>query len=212
MKAQVFKRRRADLNASFDQRGFKNEFTFASQDSVKILSDQVTKLATQIGTIDTALKPLAQSLGRAPDTAAAQAQLQSLQSLSATVQAQVQSIVANPIRQNVLVSKPTLFVQFAGGTRDQMVAITSILKNGSDFAVPAEESTKGATGQHEIRYFFEEDKAVAEKAQAAVNAAFAEKGLRIAKVTLQPMLDYPKKPPRGVFELWVDLTPPAAAQ
>ena len=202
----------ADLNASFDQRSSKNEFTYASQDSVKSLSDQVTKLATQVGTIDTALKPLAQSLGRTPDTAAVQAQLQTLQSLSATVQAQVQSIVANPVRQNVSVSKPTLFVQFVGGTRDQMVSVTNILRNGGDFTVPAEESTKGAVGQHEIRYFYPEDKADADKAQAAVNAALAEKGLRIARVTLQPMLDYPKKPPRGVFELWLDLTPPASAQ
>lgn len=124
--------------------------------------------------------------------------------------ASYQSVVDNVTKAEnevqALTERATVYLQFAGGSRDRAVELSRRLAD-SGFIVPGEERHGGAAGKREVRYFYEEDKEAADALAAATLAALVA-------------MDYPDrpdvraidltgykatKPKRGVLELWVEL-------
>ena len=100
----------------------------------------------------------------------------------------------------------TVYFQFAGSTRELAEAISGRLESRG-YIMPGEERTSIAAGKHEIRYFFEEDLAQAQKLGEEVNAALLAMGLR-SNVSVSDFTSYQgAKPRRSTLELWLEPVP-----
>jgi len=103
-------------------------------------------------------------------------------------------------------NKPTVFFQFAGGSRDQAVALSdSLQKQG--YTIPGEDRERYASGKHEVRFFHDNDKAAAMRLAEDTKRALRELGyVDMPAVTAESFVAYSGKKPRmGVLELWLEL-------
>lgn len=98
--------------------------------------------------------------------------------------------------------RKVVFVQFAGFTREKIDDLRSAMA-GSGFAVPPAERIGTALSRFEVRYFYDADKAEAERlaglATEAVKTRFPGE-TRAASVV--PLTNFKSLPKRGTLELW----------
>lgn len=102
--------------------------------------------------------------------------------------------------------KPTVFFQFAGGSREEAEGLSSILRN-MGYTVPGEDRERSASGKHEVRYFHEDDHDAARKLAEDTNLALKKQGyMKLPQVVAQSYVAYSGKKPRvGVLELWLEI-------
>lgn len=102
--------------------------------------------------------------------------------------------------------KPTVFFQFAGGSREQAVALSDSLQQ-QGYTIPGEDRERYASGKHEVRFFHDDDKAAAMRLAEDTTRALREKGyVDMPDVTAESFVAYSGKKPRvGVLELWLDI-------
>jgi hypothetical protein len=93
----------------------------------------------------------------------------------------------------------TVFIQFFGSPvkLDSVVAALAQI----DVQTPPAEPIPSAKGLREVRYFWADDKGVAELIADKVGSV-----LGFGKLKLVPLTDFPNKPPSGTVEIWVDLS------
>jgi hypothetical protein len=98
----------------------------------------------------------------------------------------------------------TVFVRFGGNiSADEASAFTRELSKSGQYAVTGE--GRPFVGATSLRYFYDEDQSAAE--QLARDAADALRKLNIPDrtISLVPLTGRALKPPRGTFELWLNL-------
>lgn len=99
----------------------------------------------------------------------------------------------------------TVFVQFAGGRRKDIEAVSSALKK-EGWVIPGEERIGDAAGLHEIRYFHDDDRAAAEMLQKDYNDALVAAGFKQTQVQVKEQTTQVKNlPARGVLEVWLQI-------
>jgi hypothetical protein len=106
----------------------------------------------------------------------------------------------------VSVALPTVFFQFAGGSREQAQAVSKALQ-ARGYRIPGEERTPAAAGQRTVRFFYAADRAAAEKLAAETTATLQKLGYANLEVSVSDQTASTKKNPAGLVELWLDLPP-----
>lgn len=99
----------------------------------------------------------------------------------------------------------TVFVQFAGGRRKDIEAVSDVVRK-QRWVIPGEERIGDAAGLHEIRYFHEADRAAAEMLQKDYNDALVAAGFEQTQVQVRDRPTQVKNmPARGVLEVWLQI-------
>lgn len=99
----------------------------------------------------------------------------------------------------------TVFVQFAGGRRDDLRAVTDILRN-EGWNVAPEERIASAAGKSEIRYFHDIDNKAANSLRDDLNAALDIAGFARMEITdIGKPMKVAKPPAKGILEVWLEL-------
>ena len=99
----------------------------------------------------------------------------------------------------------TVFVQFAGGAREDIKSVTAVLRQ-QGWNVPGEERIASAAGKREIRYFHEGDRLAASLLRDDLNSALQSVGfsaLEIREVGDPTVVA--KMPAKGILEIWVQV-------
>jgi len=104
--------------------------------------------------------------------------------------------------------KATVFFQFAGGRREQAEALSAYLKT-EGYIIPGEDREGGAARKHEVRYFHDADKTVAQHLADDTTRSLRALGYTmrtVPDVVAKPLVAYPGKKNRpGVLELWLEI-------
>ncbi len=98
----------------------------------------------------------------------------------------------------------TVFVQFAGGARSDIERISALLRR-REWTVPGEERVGTAAGKHEIRYFYDSDRAAAELLRDDYNQALKDAGFDLAVAVNNGPTPAKRLPGRGVLETWIEI-------
>ncbi|MGH6921465.1 MAG: hypothetical protein ACREJ0_27635, partial [Geminicoccaceae bacterium] len=105
-------------------------------------------------------------------------------------------------------NQATVFFQFAGGRREQAEELAANLKS-LGYIIPGEDREEGAANKHEVRYFHDEDGAVAERLAKDATEALRDQGYNAyaaSDVVAESYVTYGGKKPRpGVLELWLEI-------
>lgn len=195
-----------DGHAQTDARLAKLNDMVADVGRVADMDRNLATLAQQVAAMQTAMQQVASAAPAAAPAPAAYA----------SVRSALQGIVSESGRRTEAAAKPadearTVFVQFAGGLREQAKSLSEALRRDG-YVVPGEERTAGAAGQREVRYFHDSDRASATELVRAVNAALVDLGYGVT-VAGADFTGYRKLKPRpGTLELWLEMPPsrPAA--
>jgi hypothetical protein len=96
-----------------------------------------------------------------------------------------------------------VFVQYAPtpAPAGKLQALLDNLRTLDVYVAP-EQGLPGAQGLAEIRFFYEEDRAAANRIAATLRAGLA---VAPASFSIVPLLDYPTLPTPGTIEVWIDL-------
>ena len=105
------------------------------------------------------------------------------------------------------IMKPTVFVQFAGGSRDQINDLIRAVGAGDKYTLPGAERLSSAAGKHSIRYYYDQDRESALGLQKDTNEALINLGYKGIQVDDPTIPQGVKKPQPGVLELWLELPP-----
>jgi hypothetical protein len=170
---------------------------YASFGALDDLKTQTQALSEQVSSLGSALKSLASGVNTpAVVSEAGQAADQS---------GEIQRNLATQLSSAEEVTKPTVFVQFAGSSRDQINELITEIGTGDKYILPGAERLSAAAGKHLIRYYYEKDRESALKLQIDTNEALTRLGYR--RVAIDDPIIPPgvKKPQRGVLELWLEL-------
>lgn len=168
--------------------------------NVESLSNQLTVLAEQVNELNT----IATAGGLSSEGEPAQAH----QQRSSAIQSVISFTKEAEQRSERERNKTTVFFQFAGGMREQAEALSAALKL-EGYVVPGEDREVGAAGRREVRYFHDEDNAVAQR--LAGDTTRALRGLdysdrKAPDVAAKSFVSYQGKKPRpGVLELWLEI-------
>ena len=92
----------------------------------------------------------------------------------------------------------TAFLQYAGPATGTAPVLAALHQLG--IQTPPAEQVATAKGLAEVRYFWPEDRAVSERAAAALRSALPGRNVRLLALT-----NFPTKPPSGTIEVWMDL-------
>ena len=92
----------------------------------------------------------------------------------------------------------TAFLQYAGPASGTAPVLAALHQLG--IQTPPAEQVATAKGLAELRYFWPEDRAVSERAAAALRSALPGRNVRVLALT-----NFPTKPPSGTIEVWLDL-------
>ncbi len=100
----------------------------------------------------------------------------------------------------------TVWLQFAGASRDQAQKIADNLKK-KDYLVPGEERRPMKTGLREIRFFYPGDEPLARQLATEVSAVLKKLGYKDHDIVVQGQgfTTNVNKPRPGFLELWLDL-------
>lgn len=186
-----------------DQRERAGEL-FAGQGDLKQLADQLVKLSEEVKSLDSRFSEtfdITTSAGRGDTTARPPVE-------DSATQAVIQAIIddSGSIVTAENAQKPTVYVQFAGVEREVAAALSDALGQ-QNFTMPGQERTGVAAGLHEVRFFFDEDRAQAQRLVAAANEWLKANNYE-ANVTLRDSTKYGRaKPKPGVLELWIEPKP-----
>jgi hypothetical protein len=179
---------------------------FAGQGDLKQLADQLVNLSEQVKSLDTRFTStfdISPAAGPSDDpNAAPSEQPSAVQTALQTIIQESGDIVTaadNP-------QAPTVYLQFAGVAREVAAALRAALMQ-QNFTMPNEERTGVAVGLHEVRFFFDDDKAPAARVVEAVNDWLKANNYQ-ANVGIRDSTKYGKaKPKPGVLELWLEPKP-----
>jgi len=179
-----------DLQQKMDTFNQQFKFNLATQDDINVINKDITTLAEQSRNIASALQ-------RIEGTNDSESEYITSSFQKVAVQAKVRS-------ETVIDTKPTVYVQFAGGRREDVKLVTAILKE-KEWLIPGEERTSIAANRKEIRYFHKEDISSAEQLMNDTNMALGEIGFGSTKVKISDYTKFPKPPRSGVLELWLEI-------
>jgi DNA repair exonuclease SbcCD ATPase subunit len=187
-----------------DQRERASEF-FAGQGDLKQLANQLVKLSEEVKSLDTrftsALDILPAAGPEDPDAPPVEVQSATQTALQTIIDDSGSIVVVDENAQAA-----TVYIQFAGVEREVAAALSAALAK-QNFTLPNEERTGVAAGMHEIRFFFEGDRAAAHRLVTIVNDWLKANGYQ-ANVMVRDSTDFGKaKPKPGVLELWLEPTP-----
>ncbi len=176
-----------------------NNLSETYQRDIQPLEQKVDALGEQLAALASQMNALNALLSSAP-------------SVDKSVQTKISDNISAVIKQSERIeqsleqakNRETVYFQFAGGAREQAVALSRCLKAGG-YIVPGEERTTSAIDKKEIRYFHETDKPIAEALVQELNACLALGGY-VTRVTLADFSSYAgKKNRQGVMEVWLEL-------
>ncbi len=174
---------------------------YAGQGDLQQLADQLVNLSSEVKALDTRMSSLPRNDGEVVPAVGA--------GPPSTAQTAIQEIIDKsggivpPTAGN---QTATVYFQFAGVERDVAKALRAGMA-AENFNMPGEERTGIAAGLHEVRYFFPEDQAAAEKFTDAVNR-WLEANRFEAAVNVRDYTGYSRaKPKPGTIELWLEPKP-----
>lgn len=171
--------------------------TYVSWGDVRPLTQQLSALSDQVNSINKALNQLAQAAGKTN----AISDVRGVSEAVADIQRHAKTFVAASDGD----SGTTVFVQFAGSTRQQIVQLTNMLRKDATFQIPGEERVATAAGKHEIRYFYPEDQPAANELKAKAESALSDLGYQPVSIDPIPLFSFSPKPKHKVIELWLEL-------
>lgn len=166
----------------------------------------VDDLRTKLATLGEQVDRLGQILAQLPGA-------DQLKAKDGATTAQVQSDAANLVRtaddqRRVSADAqkmPTVFIQFAGASREQAQELGAALR-AAGYNVPPEDRESAAARRHEVRFFNPQDAAAADTLVKTANKALADLGYRSLTVQKEDVTDFRgQKPQPGVVELWIEL-------
>ena len=100
---------------------------------------------------------------------------------------------------------PTIYFQFAGGSRDQAKQISAALQD-KGYKIPGEERISSAEGQHEVRYFYPGQKPIAQQLANDLNQALRQLGYSgKTTVGIDTGGAVTRSNPDGKLEVWLDI-------
>lgn len=106
----------------------------------------------------------------------------------------------------VSLALPTVYFQFAGGSREQAVAMSRALQD-LGYKIPGEERTPKAAGLREVRYFEANDRPAADKLAQNATQLLAQLGYRAQPpIRVVQAAPGPNNPDNNI-ELWLELPP-----
>ena len=116
------------------------------------------------------------------------------------LEATKQASIANPRRNS------TVFVQFAGGRREDIRAVSDVLRDHG-WTVPGEERIASAAGKREIGYFHDVDRTAAKLLRDDLNNALVSAGFPSTQINEigNPLKDIPNLPAKGILEVWLEI-------
>jgi hypothetical protein len=106
----------------------------------------------------------------------------------------------------VKLALPTIYFQFAGGSRDQAKQISAALKD-KGYKIPGEERIDSAAGQHEVRYFYAGQKPIAQQLANDLNQVLQQQGYPKTAVVIDSGGPVTKSNPDGKLEVWLEIPP-----
>ena len=183
-----------------------------SQDLIAAYSQEVQPLVLNVESLSSQLRALAEQVNQLNTIATAGGlnsdgeSAQTFQQRGTAIQSVISDAKEAEERLMQARNKTTVFFQFAG-RREQAEVLSTVLK-GKGYVVPGEDRERGSAGKHEVRYFHDEDKAVAQRLAEDTNRALVslEYPDRKANVTARSLVSYRGKKPRlGVLELWLEI-------
>jgi predicted nucleic acid-binding Zn-ribbon protein len=168
----------------------------SSSNATVEISRQVAQLATQVDALFNQIASA--SSGQPTSTAAA-----TTQTAIKDIAGAAQSTHAKAVEAS---NQPTVFLQFAGGSRSQAEDLSRALA-AKRYVLPDEERTSAAAGRHEIRYFYSQDEDPAKRLAADATEALQSLGYRAAaSIEVKDFTGYTgKKPKLATLELWIEL-------
>ncbi|MGE0725298.1 MAG: hypothetical protein AB7O45_13045 [Alphaproteobacteria bacterium] len=165
------------------------------------LNEDVRTLAVQLKGLEGQVSAITARLGAgAPSVPAA----------APDAESRIQNVVDGArvrSEQLAIVPRNTVFLQFAGGVREQAQRLTAALR-AEGYGVPGEERVATAAGKREVRFFWPEDKIAAEKLARDAGAALARLDFGSGPVRAVDLTTFPgAKPRQGTLELWIEIPP-----
>jgi uncharacterized phage infection (PIP) family protein YhgE len=187
-----------------------------SQDLIAAYSREIQPLVSNVESLSQRLVSLARQVDQL-NTLASETEVSTGEEVKQTTQqrsAAIQSVISDSKeaeqRLDQARKKTTVFLQFAGGRREQAEALSAAL-TADGYIVPGEDREGGASGKHEVRYFNDEDEENAERLAEDTTRAFRALGYtvhNVPDVVVKSLVTYPGKKPRlGVLELWLEIPP-----
>jgi hypothetical protein len=177
---------------------------FAGQGDLKQLADQLVKLSEEVKSLDSRFSETFDPMPSAGPVDSTSAPAVRDSATQAVIQAIIDDSGSIVTAENA--QKPTVYVQFAGVERAVAAALSDALDR-QNFTMPGQERTGVAAGLHEVRFFFEDDQAQAQRLVAATNDWLKANNYE-ADVVLRDSTNYGKaKPKPGVLELWIEPRP-----
>jgi uncharacterized protein YoxC len=185
-----------------------------SQDLIAVYSQELQPLVSNVESLSSQLKILAEQVNQLNTIATAGGlnsegePAQTSQHRSTAIQSVISDTKAAEQRLVQARNKTTVFFQFAGGRREQAKALSAALK-AEGYAVPGEDREGGAAGRHEVRYFHVEDDATAQRladdtTRALRSLAYPDR--KAPDIMAKSFVSYRGKKPRvGVLELWLEI-------
>lgn len=167
----------------------------AGAGNVEQLRANLEVVAEQVSHIAAAVQSLDAGAGAAEEPVASMVDPRQI----ATVVSTLKQVATEP-------AGGIVYFQFAGVDRKVAAGISAALE-AEGFTMPGAERTETAARLHEVRYFFEGDRGLAERLVADVNRVLAAQGFR-NDVTARSLVSYSKSKPReGTIELWLEPIP-----
>ena len=169
-------------------------FTLATQDDLKVINKDIGELALKSKELADAIQRLQTGDDQSPPT---QDTWNAYNRVATQAQERAKSVASTSIRS-------TVYVQFAGGRREDIRSVSEILK-AEGWLIPGLERTSSAASKKEVRYFYEGDAKAATKLADDVTKALADIGFDSIVITSKNFTSYQKPPRPGVLELWVEI-------
>lgn len=107
--------------------------------------------------------------------------------------------------QVVKLALSSVNLQFAGGSRDQAQLVSKALQE-IGYKIPGEERATAAAGKREVRYFYNGQRAVADKLVIDTNQVLKRLGYPLLSSSPVFVGTNPKNNPDGKLELWLDMS------
>jgi hypothetical protein len=104
------------------------------------------------------------------------------------------------------VAMPTVYFQFAGGSREQAQQMSNALQ-AKGYKIPGEERTGAAAGKQLVRYFDEADKPAAAKLAQDAGQVMRDLGYSLRQPFKPEKVAPGQNTPDGTLELWVEIPP-----
>lgn len=178
------------------------KFSTATPQDIAKIARVIESLTTQTSSIAEAVTKLQTDL-KQPSLQGSQGSIESALTELSTKSGQLVSSTAGAVN---LQARAIVYVQFAGGSRDDIKLVTAKLRTDG-WSVPAEDRDVNADGQSEVRYFHIEDRDLADRLVGDVNAALKSadfQGLTVKTkdASKNPNISLPRL---GVLELWLEI-------